>query len=195
MGALYNAEDISKRFSVPVAVIREMVMQGHMPHYRIKGIEEPFFRLPEAKEWISNNLIERIKGRKLVPPQVVVLSNPAQYYPRGVPQAISTIVGLEEIRTEQLCGVYFLCLGNEVVYVGQSTNVMARFQTHCQERRNQFERIFFIRVPFCNLNEVERRFIESLQPKLNKTFREDPPKLEIEGIQPVSAYGSRAQAD
>jgi hypothetical protein len=84
------------------------------------------------------------------------------------PTSISNIKGLTEL-THILCpaGVYFLVEGDEVVYVGQSVNPMARIGQHMKEKKGLFSRAFFIAVPLFMLDSVEGGFIKMLSPRLN----------------------------
>lgn len=80
-----------------------------------------------------------------------------------------------EVRTEEsvlfrsgaTCGVYFLMLKREIVYVGQSTNIANRIGQHAKEK--EFDRVRFIRCDREHLNKVEGFFIDLLQPRLNGT--------------------------
>lgn len=69
-------------------------------------------------------------------------------------------------------GVYFLCRGEKVVYVGQSMNVFSRVAAHAARIEGVFDRAFY--VPCCRalLNETERYWIRKLQPELNSAFVE-----------------------
>lgn len=63
-------------------------------------------------------------------------------------------------------GVYFLCLGNEVVYVGQATKVGARVGAHFDK---EFDRVYYISCRESELTDYEGAFIYHLKPKLNRT--------------------------
>ncbi len=64
-----------------------------------------------------------------------------------------------------LCGVYFLVEGKEVVYVGQSINVMARIATHRADKR--FSRFAYIPCKPEILDRLESLYIHTLRPALN----------------------------
>ena len=93
-----------------------------------------------------------------------------QYYfnlqkkPVKVPKALKEINELVEIPSMHPPGVYFLCHGNKVVYVGQSINPSARIAQHQADK--QFNRVFMI--PTNNLDEVETMYIKKFKPKYNK---------------------------
>ena len=81
---------------------------------------------------------------------------------------------LEKIKIEDInvfskkyiiCGVYFLIKNGFIVYVGQSTNVLARISVHGNNK--SFDSFKCIRVPEKLLYKVERYFIRRFMPKLN----------------------------
>ena len=94
-----------------------------------------------------------------------------QYYfnlqkkPIKVPKELEKINELVEIPSMHPPGVYFLCHGNKVVYVGQSINPSARIAQHQADK--QFNRVFMI--PTNNLDEVETMYIKKFKPKYNKS--------------------------
>lgn len=71
--------------------------------------------------------------------------------------------------------VYFLCDGEDVVYVGKSTSVYERVRNHIRDNEKggdsakTFERWFYIRIPPERLDAAEQAWIAFLQPRYNKT--------------------------
>jgi hypothetical protein len=64
--------------------------------------------------------------------------------------------------------VYFLMQGEEVVYVGQTINLVRRMLEHRTSKYKQFDRVLFIRAPQgVDILVVERRLIAELKPRLN----------------------------
>lgn len=61
-------------------------------------------------------------------------------------------------------GVYFLLIGDEVVYVGQSVNIYARLSSH--HIRN-FDRFAFVLCSVEMLDRLESLYIHCLRPRLN----------------------------
>jgi hypothetical protein len=55
-------------------------------------------------------------------------------------------------------------LGDEVVYVGQSTNVHARIPNHADK---EFDKYAFVPCDVDLLNKLESLYIHVLRPKLN----------------------------
>ena len=92
--------------------------------------------------------------------------------PNGVDQATGCAICVGH--NHLLCpGVYFLCQGDEVVYVGQSVSVPDRVMSHIRESRRpagkMFDplRIFYLPVPESELLRVESEFIARLRPRYN----------------------------
>ena len=63
--------------------------------------------------------------------------------------------------------VYFLFDGDELVYVGKSTNLFARIGTHVAEGFKKFDRFEFYETD--DQDRMEEFFIRLLRPKYNKT--------------------------
>lgn len=65
-------------------------------------------------------------------------------------------------------GVYGLFDKNELVYLGQSSGIAHRVQTHLQDPRRIFDSVGFVLVPVEYREVVERRMIQALKPKYNR---------------------------
>lgn len=142
--------------------IEDLANAGYLPHYRVDG-GNPLFKPVEVKRWLSKNLMARCEGRNL-------------------PDAIRVVVAAEEIRDKppaSICnldclqqvpkhgyqpGVYFLCSGDEVVYVGQSVTPAARISCHATSPDKKFDRVYLLPVPAYDLDNVEAAFISHLRP-------------------------------
>lgn len=85
--------------------------------------------------------------------------------PPRAPSAISRLAPLKPLDREGVCGVYFLCLGDEVVYVGSSINVPARVAQHAKDKT--YDRVYMLPVPRESLRDTEGAFIRMLRPKGN----------------------------
>jgi hypothetical protein len=130
----------------------------------------PFYKKAEIRDWAKDNLIVK-RGGFPVPRTVDVLrpihDNESRRCP---PLAISATHGLCYVAiTASTSGVYFLCDGDEVVYVGQSSCISARLGTHIMEGVKKFDhdRVFFLPCPIESLNLIEQHYIETLKPKYN----------------------------
>lgn len=63
-------------------------------------------------------------------------------------------------------GIYFLLDDDEIVYVGQSKNIQARFENHTKSNKI-FNRWFYIFCDIEDLNKTEAYYILMLRPKYN----------------------------
>ncbi|MCK5345245.1 MAG: hypothetical protein KAR20_17670, partial [Candidatus Heimdallarchaeota archaeon] len=66
----------------------------------------------------------------------------------------------------KLCGIYFLCYQNNVVYVGKSIDFFNREKHH--RRDKVYDDVLFIVAPEARLDTIERIAIKSLKPEYNK---------------------------
>jgi excinuclease UvrABC nuclease subunit len=93
-----------------------------------------------------------------------------------VPKDLCDTEGVAHLPLTGICsGIYFLCVQNEVVYVGQSTTVVSRIAGHLamgKQHRDYKEfdptRIFFVPCQPDKLNETEMYWIQTLMPRYNK---------------------------
>lgn len=69
-------------------------------------------------------------------------------------------------------GVYFLFEGDEVVYVGQGANPMARINTHLIDKK--FDSYYVVPCDEENLNQTEAEYITKYLPKYNKSMPQSP---------------------
>jgi len=63
------------------------------------------------------------------------------------------------------CGVYFLIENNDIVYVGQSTNIDARVASH--HGTKAFSYVAHVECPQNHLNPLEALYISKFSPPLN----------------------------
>src|SRR5437879_3907478 len=74
-GTLYGVVGICSRMPVlKPEIIRELSVSGFMPHYKVRGFDEPLFKIDKVKDWAVENLIERVLGQPMLPPKIVVIS-------------------------------------------------------------------------------------------------------------------------
>ena len=146
-----------------------MATTGYAPFHTIDGAG-PYFRQDSIRSWIKNNLIEEFIGLALHVQMPLLLAPPDYGVPMAeVPLSIRSLA-------ERLCrvptslpGVYFLCRDDDVVYVGQSTNVSARVPQHAKLTYDfkRFDRAMWMPVDRENLDAVEMRYIKLLMPQYN----------------------------
>lgn len=65
------------------------------------------------------------------------------------------------------CGIYFLILNGEIVYVGQSINIWSRIDSHRADK--EFDGIAFEQCEEADLNRMEILYIEKYNPTLNRS--------------------------
>lgn len=78
-----------------------------------------------------------------------------------------------------VCGIYFLLLNDEVVYVGQSTDVLRRFSQHRQEGTKEFNRVYIVQCQPVELERLEAMYIDKYRPKHNATIPPVDPKTVV----------------
>lgn len=133
-----------------------------IPHYRVDG-GPPLFLVPEVRKWVAKNLLRRFEGSDCLEVKFVGLPPPATS-PR--PECLAQLEGLRELSPDCYgSGIYFLCRGQELRYIGQSVNVAARIEA--QARQRSFDRVFFLSAPASELDAIESRLIHALCPPEN----------------------------
>ncbi|RUR26795.1 hypothetical protein ELY33_16950 [Vreelandella andesensis] len=74
-------------------------------------------------------------------------------------------------KTPHLTGVYFLIKDENVVYVGQSVNIISRVAAHVKQK--DFDRFAFVPCDAQDLDVLESLYIHFLQPELNGLLNGD----------------------
>lgn len=72
-----------------------------------------------------------------------------------------------KVKDKAISGVYFLCEGDKVNYVGQSKDIKQRIRTHQREKSKSFDSVFAVKLPQEQLVKIEGMFIQLLCPKYN----------------------------
>lgn len=168
---LKTAADIAPLFGLPDARLDTLAEDGFVPHYRIDG-GRPLYRASEVKAWAARNLLQKVDGADLPEPVRVVIAAPPPRDVWRIPECIREVAGLRDISGEvSRVGIYFLCLSAEVVYVGQSTNAIARVAQHrrasSEGGAKEFDAVYFLPWPSESLDHVEGALIRWLRPRLN----------------------------
>lgn len=65
-------------------------------------------------------------------------------------------------------GVYFLILGEQIVYIGSSVLLPARLAVHLRHRRMKFDRIAFVLCPKAGVRRLEAAYIVQFDPIYNR---------------------------
>jgi hypothetical protein len=130
----------------------------------------------EAEAW-GKMTEERLGGRKLGLPRVEAGDQPQLMTAvpvsvlrarTQIPYYASQIIS-SSIPTRMASGVYFLIRGTEVIYVGQSVDVLHRIARHRREKRF-FDAFAYIECQVHELDELERLYIKALVPEENWSF-------------------------
>lgn len=66
-----------------------------------------------------------------------------------------------------ICGVYFLILNNEIVYVGQSINIISRIMAHNADANKTFDSVSYIKCEKEKLDAIESYYINKFLPLQN----------------------------
>lgn len=149
--------------------VRRGKYRAHIYHLG-QRMMKTFDREADAVAWLAERREEIRRERRLTPPDNVQRRrvNPlAILFPKGpMPGLLSADEIIAQATPHQkTCGVYFLVLGKEVVYVGQSEDVHSRISAH--ERTKEFDSTFVVPCEQSGLSHMESRYIVSLRPRLN----------------------------
>lgn len=90
--------------------------------------------------------------------------------PEEIPPALAAMgLPIEIFKRFPRAVVYFLCRGPEVRYVGSTTSLGSRVESHRMNRRiGLFDRVYFIAVPPALRQDVEYVLIDLLRPAANR---------------------------
>ena len=186
---LWDAENVARRFKMSPEELLDLAESGYVPHYRLNG-SAPLFKLSEVREWVKNNLLSSSGGKAL--PQVIRVFDGNEPKRGDIPESIRRVQGLRDISAIILLspGIYFLCQGSEVVYVGQSVNVPSRLGQHTDK---EFDRVFFLPWPQNDLNRVESAFIRLLCPPFNGRQKNGKPIAPLSVSEEEGARGMESR--
>jgi hypothetical protein len=144
--------------------LAELAEAGYLPCWRLDG-GEPMFEVAAVRRYIAEHLMVEQTPRPW-PRTITVVAEPASRL-ADPPPALAFL----DVRALPLAtyppAVYFLCLGDSVVYVGQTSEPVARIASHLKYLGGQFDRVFYLPVPRSELRAVEHAFIRALSPELN----------------------------
>lgn len=160
-----DAEEVAARLRVSPAEVRAWAASG-CPHFRVGG-GEPLFQIAHVKRWlIDSGLVVEYTGAP-ASASSEDRERPEPAAKDATPPALRGSDLVREIDTtaRQASGIYFLCRGSKIVYVGQSVNVMGRVSSH---KDKDFDSVFRFPVTRSNLSRVEEAFIRVLRPRYNR---------------------------
>lgn len=132
----------------------------------VAKVTEEYERLARLADRASNALA-------LVPPESPQAPKRAIRAIKDVPRLRQELAKCSTaIQTEEpICGIYFLLQDADVVYVGQSINIISRVATHVTDGTKAFNRWCYVKLQRHELNDVERFYITLLRPKFNVTHK------------------------
>lgn len=81
------------------------------------------------------------------------------------------IYQLPKISYNVIRGVYFLFDENVVVYIGQAINILRRITEHTDKTFTSYS---YIECSIAEMNELERKYIETYSPKYNIMLNKTP---------------------
>lgn len=168
---LLNIEEAAELAKIDQKMIQGWVDAKIIPHYFVCK-NGPLFARRELLDWIETTQIRYFEG-KPVPRIVSIITRPVEDF-RGLPLAIQSIEGICQYKFEAGCsGVYFLCNGPEIIYIGQSISVASRITFHLEhaEFRDEIDGVYYLPLNSMGLLEMETKLINEIKPKYNKTIR------------------------
>lgn len=71
---------------------------------------------------------------------------------------------------DQIQGIYFLIQNNNIVYVGQSSELIHRISNHEKDRKIIFDGYSYIKCPKEILDDLEAYYIYTFKPKYNSVL-------------------------
>jgi hypothetical protein len=171
VGRLVPIEKLAGKIKLSVDRIRDLADAGYIPHWRVDG-GEPLFDVAEVRRWVNDNLVSYNPGKPL--PTHFCLTTDMEQPCSGerLPVELRNIHGLMDVTgvLSLHSGIYFLCLENQVVYVGQSKQASSRISQHMNSK--EFDRILFLRWPAFDLDRAEGAIIRLLRPRLNASGKQ-----------------------
>lgn len=176
---LKKAEDCRGRIKEMVGDdgLIQLAKDGIIPHYVVKnpltGEESFWFIASEINDWFNQNYIRYVNG--FFTPKFEFLIFDPNNYAIGqedvIPPELSKVQDLYKLPMEAINtppGIYFLCKGSAIQYIGQAANVSARVFTHMNEGLKDFDQVYFITCPINRLNKLESALIRYYQPPYNR---------------------------
>jgi hypothetical protein len=84
------------------------------------------------------------------------------------------LLQLPKLKPQEICGVYFLFLKDQLIYIGSSYNIFQRINIH--KKSKIFDCFSFIQTSKDERQFLEQEYINRFKPDLNKKFffKSDP---------------------
>ncbi len=157
--------------------IIQLAKSGICPHYILTNPltkqESIWFVSSEINEWFQSNYVSYREGCFEQNLNFMYFDKIKHRPTSEIPEELSRIVNLFQLPIENIStpsGIYFLCKGKTIQYIGQSYNIAGRVITHKNEGLKDFDKIYFITCAISKLTELESSLIRYYNPPLNRTI-------------------------
>lgn len=162
---LYTLKEVSEMTKLAEDKLLEHAKSGYAPCVIIDG--EYFFK-EQIFRWIKKHFIKIQKGMAFPEKLTIFVNQPLPDSAIEIPADIRKLEGIKKYDFWHFppC-VYFLCHGNELVYIGQALHLPKRLFEHMQMGKI-FDQVYFLEVPKSELDKVEQMFIREIKTKYNK---------------------------
>lgn len=170
--------------------IEQLAANHSIPHYELTnpltGKKSFWFIQDEVHEWLKDYFVKY--DFRFTPELVFVNFNEASYqiFPTDeVPPALGSVESLYKLPIKNLNtppGIYFLCNGKEIVYIGKAVNIGHRILEHKRGMKKEFTNVFFICCHLDQMLRIEAACIKFFKPTLNITHANSDPTDEDNNI-------------
>lgn len=178
---LRQAKDITggiTKYLSPAQFI-ELAKNHSIPHYiltnPITKEETILFFQQDVYDWFEEYQVKKINFRFV--PELVFLKFDSIGYsiqPTDIiPPQLSLLKYLYKLPIANLHtppGIYFLCLENQIVYVGKAVDIRNRVMGHKNEMVKQFDSVYFICAHIDQLLRIEEACIKFFNPPYNSVY-------------------------
>jgi excisionase family DNA binding protein len=139
---------------VPASAIARLISSGKLPAPVMFGNQKRW-STEEIDRLMSADIIyipaPKNRGRRVPSPRSLL----------GREEIVAAAIPAQQCRS----GIYFLIMAGEIVYVGQSVNILSRIAAHVQEKT--FDSWHWVSCPPQSLDYWERKYLDELMPPLN----------------------------
>lgn len=156
----------SKKFRPIDVWARAMAESLDVTPHEIVELKEKITSLNEEKDRLSAEVVELYAKIEQTNHVVETQRFAKEILGRRLLTEAEIVSGAEKWNRDA-CGIYFLCSGGRVVYVGQSVHIMARIGAHVAEGKKDFNAVAWVRCAPGKLNLLETMYIHLLRPRLN----------------------------
>lgn len=155
--------------------------EGLCPHYvltnPVTDEKTIWFFPPEINSWFVDNYVRYNESKR----GKLGMNYHFHYFDRNthianvediIPDELHRIKDLYKLPMESIntpSGIYFLCKGKKIVYIGQSTNIAGRICTHINDGLKDFDNVYFITCPISKLLQLESCLVRYFKPPLNES--------------------------